>query len=130
MQTNQEPVEERIERFEKNPANALSIKAFEHWKGLTEEQKTKIWALWKAYYDECAVSEAAAIFFELKEAMFRRDKGRLNELLARNREIRENREYLQKPKSIDPYWYMGNQAIFAYRMLKNEQSRVQGESIF
>jgi hypothetical protein len=124
-------VMEKIADFEKNPSNKTAILVYKKWISLSDAEKQKCWTNWTAYYDECWDSPPALLYREMKEAYKRNDWARFKELREQNREIRDSKDFIAPPISLDPYWVMHNQAVNTYKRLMYEKDRdFSGSDIF
>jgi hypothetical protein len=98
------------------------------FKSLPESKIKTYRSLWDQYYKDCKNTEVCMIYEEMSR-LFKNphpDKIRMKELLKRNKELREERDYLSEPNCLDPYemenspahWYLEriekiNKEIFA-----------------
>jgi len=115
------PIEEKIRDFENNPKNKKAIVAYNLWIGLTDKEKSRMWSEWAEYFWVCGESDSAMDFNEMGLAWKAKDFNRVKELKQKAREFLEKRDFIKKPQCLDPYWYMNNQAVFAYTAMKREQ---------
>ncbi len=127
MQRVEKTIAEKIMDFEACKWNQKAILAYKHWIALSDAEKSQIWSEWNRYYEECRVSEPAAIFWDMREVFKTFNKVKIRELRNRAQEIREQRLFVKEPQSINPYWYMHNQAISIYRSLLHQRDIKSGQ---
>lgn len=98
------------------------IKALHAWEEAPQNVKARIINEWDQYYKNVDQTPIYALFQEQREAMSRRDYGRVKELADEARRMREDGNHitLEKPRSIDPFDYQHHPLIKAYRRVNKQ----------